>query len=260
MSPPLLHWLFRGLRVPSAPVVETTTLLLEVKNLRVDYGKIKAVKGVDLEIQQGEHACLIGANGAGKTSLLKAIAGLVPSRSETISFLGSSLTHLLTHERVDRGIALVPEGRGIFLRLSVRENLEVGGYIWSDTHERDTTLENVLTLLPRLRERLSQKAGTLSGGEQQMLAIGRALLSRPRLLLLDEPSMGLAPVLVDALFDFIEGLTKTGTSLLLVEQKTDFALSVASRVYVMERGEITLSGCANTIRADPALRRAYLGE
>jgi branched-chain amino acid transport system ATP-binding protein len=233
--------------------------LLEVRGLRVAYGGIVAVKGVDLEVGTGELVCLIGANGAGKTTTLKAIAGLLPTSAGSICLEGRDTGNLAPHERVRRGLALVPEGRGIFGRLTVRENLEMGAYHRDDPGiARD--LERVLALMPRLAERLAQTGGTLSGGEQQMLAIGRALMSRPKLLLLDEPSMGLAPALVGRIFEIVRKAAEEGVTILLVEQNAKLALELARRAYVMESGCITLTGNSSELLADPRVREAYLGE
>jgi len=233
--------------------------LLEVRGLRVAYGGIVAVKGVDLEVGAGELVCLIGANGAGKTTTLKAIAGLIPISAGSIRLEGQDTADLAAHERVRRGLALVPEGRGIFGRLTVRENLEMGAYHRDDPGiGRD--LDHVLALMPRLAERLTQTGGTLSGGEQQMLAIGRALMSRPKLLLLDEPSMGLAPALVGRIFEIVRNAAEEGVTILLVEQNAKLALELARRAYVMESGCITLTGQSAELLADPRVREAYLGE
>jgi branched-chain amino acid transport system ATP-binding protein len=227
--------------------------------LRVAYGGIVAVKGVDIEVGAGELVCLIGANGAGKTTTLKAIAGLVPRTEGVVRLEGKDVAGLASHELVRRGLALVPEGRGIFGRLTVRENLEMGAFHRDDGGiGRD--LEHVLALMPRLAERLHQTGGTLSGGEQQMLAIGRALMSRPRLLLLDEPSMGLAPAMVQKVFEIVRKAAEEGVTILLVEQNAKLALELARRAYVMESGRITLSGEARELRADSRVREAYLGE
>jgi len=233
--------------------------LLEVRGLRVAYGGIVAVKGVDLEVGAGELVCLIGANGAGKTTTLKAIAGLLPTSAGSIRLEGQEAANLASHERVRRGLALVPEGRGIFGRLTVRENLEMGAY-HRDDPEIARDLERVLALMPRLAERLAQTGGTLSGGEQQMLAIGRALMSRPKLLLLDEPSMGLAPALVSRIFEIVRNAAEEGVTILLVEQNAKLALELARRAYVMESGCITLTGNSGDLLADPRVREAYLGE
>jgi len=233
--------------------------MLEVCGLEVYYGGIAAVKGIDFEVSEGELVCLIGANGAGKTTTLKAIAAMVaPSKGE-IRLQGMSTTGLASFELVRRGLALVPEGRGVFGRLTVRENLEMGAY-----HRRDgeiaQDLEKVFALIPRLHERRDQTGGTLSGGEQQMLAIGRALMSRPKLLLLDEPSMGLAPLMVQKVFETIQTIAREGVTILLVEQNAKLALELATRGYVMESGRITLSGEAGALLADRRVREAYLGE
>lgn len=237
------------------------TPLLEVRGLEVTYDDtIAAVRAVDLALAAGELGCLIGANGAGKSSTLNAIAGVVRTRGGEIHVAGTNLTRLPPHRRVGAGVALVPEGRGIFARLSVAENLRLGAYARRDTAAVARDLAEVLARIPRLAERLDQTAGTLSGGEQQMLAIGRALLSRPRLLLLDEPSMGLAPRMVDTVFGLIAGIARSGVTILLVEQNARLALDLADRAWVMESGRITLSGPAATLREDTRVRTAYLGE
>jgi len=233
--------------------------LLEIRGLRVAYGGIVAVKGVDLDVGAGELVCLIGANGAGKTTTLKAIAGLLPNSGGSIRLHGQDSGNLPSHQLVRRGLALVPEGRGIFGRLTVRENLEMGAYHRTDP-EIARDLERVLALMPRLAERLDQTGGTLSGGEQQMLAIGRALMSRPKLLLLDEPSMGLAPSLVGRIFEIVRTAAEEGVTILLVEQNAKLALDLARRAYVMESGCITLAGESRELLADPRVRQAYLGE
>jgi len=233
--------------------------LLEIRGLRVAYGGILAVKGVDIEVGAGELVCLIGANGAGKTTTLKAIAGLTPRTEGAVRLEGKDVAGLPSHELVRRGLALVPEGRGIFGRLTVRENLQMGAFHRDDGGVR-RDLEHVLALMPRLAERLHQTGGTLSGGEQQMLAIGRALMSRPKLLLLDEPSMGLAPVMVQKVFEIVRKAAEEGVTILLVEQNAKLALELARRAYVMESGRITLSGESRTLRSDPRVREAYLGE
>lgn len=233
--------------------------MLEVRGLEVHYGGIAAVKGIDLDVSQGELVCLIGANGAGKTTTLKAIAALVPHSGGDVRLFGDSTAGAASFELVRKGLALVPEGRGVFGRLSVRENLEMGAY-----HRRDREigrdLEKIFDLMPRLHERRDQTGGTLSGGEQQMLAIGRALMSRPRLLLLDEPSMGLAPLMVQKVFETIQAIAREGVTILLVEQNAKLALGLAGRAYVMESGCITLSGEAAALLADERIRQAYLGE
>jgi branched-chain amino acid transport system ATP-binding protein len=234
--------------------------LLEARKLCVAYGGVKAVKRVDLDVDAGELVCLIGANGAGKTSLLKSLCGMVPASGGTVHFRGASLTHKPSHEIVRHGIALVPEGRGVFSRMTVKENLEMGAYPRHDRAAIASDLDSVFTRFPRLKERAAQKAGTLSGGEQQMLAIGRALMSRPQLLLLDEPSMGLAPLMVQKIFETIREISQQGVTILLVEQNAKLALEVSHRGYVMESGEITLSGAAKALASNPEVRRAYLGE
>jgi branched-chain amino acid transport system ATP-binding protein len=233
--------------------------LLAVAYLQVSYGGIKAVKGVSFAVAAGEMVCLIGANGAGKTSTLKALARMLPSHGE-IHYDGRRIDALPAHELIGRGLALVPEGRGVFARLSVAENLAMGAYHRSDKDGIAADLEHVFALLPRLRERQAQLAGTLSGGEQQMLAIGRALMGRPRLLLLDEPSMGLAPLMVEKVFEVIRTVAAQGVTILLVEQNARLALEVCSRGYVMESGHITLADSAANLAADPRVRQAYLGE
>jgi branched-chain amino acid transport system ATP-binding protein len=233
--------------------------VLEVRNLRIAYGGIVAVKGVDLDVGPGELVCLIGANGAGKTTTLKALAGLIRGAEGQIRLEGEDVAGLSSHELVRRGLALVPEGRGIFGRLTVRENLQMGAYHRSDP-EVGHDLERVHALMPRLAERGGQTGGTLSGGEQQMLAIGRALMSRPKLLLLDEPSMGLAPGMIQKVFEIVLKAAEEGVTILLVEQNAKAALELARRAYVMESGRITLSGDARELMVDPRVRGAYLGE
>jgi branched-chain amino acid transport system ATP-binding protein len=232
---------------------------LSAHGLEVAYGEIRAVKGIDLHVEQGELVCLIGANGAGKTTTLKALAGLLPPSAGLIRFAGERVDELPSHERVRRGVALVPEGRGIFTRLTVDENLQLGAYARRDTGEIRADQDRVYELFPRLAERRTQPGGTLSGGEQQMLAIGRALMSRPRVLLLDEPSMGLAPMLVQKIFEIIRRISAEGVTLLLVEQNARLALEVAGRAYVMESGRVTLTGAAHDLLADPKVKEAYLG-
>ena len=234
--------------------------LLALAGVTVDHGALRAVHGIDLALHEGEVVSLIGANGAGKSTTLAAIAGVLPVAGGEIRYAGEAIHLLPTHQRVRRGLALVPEGRGLFARLTVAENLRLGAYTRDNPQAVAEDLERVLALLPRISERLHQQAGTLSGGEQQMLAIGRALLARPRLLLLDEPSMGLAPRLVDALFDTIATIAREGVSILLVEQNAALALELAQRAYVMANGLIALSGTAAELRDDPAVRHAYLGE
>ena len=233
--------------------------MLEVRGLEVHYGGIAAVKGIDLEVSEGELVCLIGANGAGKTTTLKAIAAMVLPSGGEIRLRGKSTAGLAPFQLVRRGLALVPEGRGVFGRLTVRENLEMGAYHRSDG-EVGQDLDKVFALMPRLHERRDQTGGTLSGGEQQMLAIGRALMSRPKLLLLDEPSMGLAPLMVQKVFETVQAVAREGVTILLVEQNAKLALALARRAYVMESGRITLSGEAGALLGDRRVREAYLGE
>jgi len=234
--------------------------LLELDLLKVDYGGIAAVKGISLCVGKGELVCLIGANGAGKTSTLKAIAGLLPVRADLIRYDGAPIGGTRAFELVRRGLALVPEGRGVFGQLTVEENLAMGAYVRRDAANVKHDLARISSLFPRLAERRNQSAGTLSGGEQQMLAIGRALMSRPKLLLLDEPSMGLAPLMVQKIFETIQAVAKEGVTILLVEQNARLALEVSNRGYVMETGLVTLSGPAHELLLDPKVRAAYLGE
>jgi branched-chain amino acid transport system ATP-binding protein len=233
--------------------------LLDTHALHVTYGRVTAIRELSLSVQQGELVCLIGANGAGKSTTLKAVAGLQTVVSGSIHYDGGTITHLPAHERVRQGIALVPEGRGIFARLTVFENLQLGAYARRDTQAVAQDLDYVLELFPRLAERRRQIAGTLSGGEQQMLAIGRALMSRPRLLLLDEPSMGLAPIMVQKIFEIIRRIAANGMTLLLVEQNAKLALEVSARGYVMESGRIILADTAAALLASPQVQDAYLG-
>ena len=234
--------------------------LLEVSTLKVAYGGINAVKGIDFAIGAGEMVTLIGANGAGKTTTLKALTGLVRPSAGRVRYNGADITALPPHRLVALGIAMVPEGRGIFPRLTVGENLDMGAYCRRDAAAISTDRDRAYALFPRLAERRLQAAGTLSGGEQQMLAIGRAMMSRPRLLLLDEPSMGLAPLMVHKIFDTIRAIAAAGVTILLVEQNARLALETCSRGYVMESGEITLHDNAAALLANPQVRRAYLGE
>ncbi|MBI2315953.1 MAG: ABC transporter ATP-binding protein [Betaproteobacteria bacterium] len=233
--------------------------LLEVSRLKVNYGGIRAVKEVDLELAEGEFACLIGANGAGKTTTLKAICGVLPAAGGTVRYAGESIGGTPAFALVRKGLVMVPEGRGIFPQLTVEENLRMGAYARADAGVAGD-LERMYALFPRLRERRGQTGGTLSGGEQQMLAIGRALMGRPRLLLLDEPSMGLAPIMVEKVFEAVRSASRAGVTILLVEQNARLALSLAARGYVMESGAITLSGDTASLAADPRVRAAYLGE
>ena len=232
--------------------------ILKVDNINVYYGAIHAIKGISFEVNEGEIVTLIGANGAGKSTILKTVAGLLSSRTGSIEFMGEKLGAIPAHKIVTKGLALVPEGRQIFLQMTVEENLEMGAFTQKNAGI-DADLESVYEQFPRLRERKKQIAGTLSGGEQQMLAMGRALMSHPKLLMLDEPSMGLAPILVEQIFDIIRQLHKNGTTILLVEQNAQMALSVADRAYVLETGKITLSGTGKELAESDEVRKAYLG-
>lgn len=234
--------------------------LLEVSGLEIAYGGIHAVQCINLHVEAGELVALIGANGAGKTTSLNCIAGLISAKRGHISLLGEEINRVPAHERVQRGLALVPEGRGIFSRLTVVENLQMGAYTRKLNAKTSADIEMVYALFPRLFERKQQLAGTLSGGEQQMVAIGRALMSRPKMLLLDEPSMGLAPMLVEQIFQTIQMIVKNGVSVLLVEQNANLALHVSNRAYVMENGCIILSGASEFLKEDARVRKAYLGE
>jgi branched-chain amino acid transport system ATP-binding protein len=233
--------------------------VLDVRDLHVYYGEIHALKGISFRVGQGEIVTLLGNNGAGKTTTLRTLSGMLPPRTGDVRLDGASLAHVPAHQVVRLGITHVPEGRRIFNRLTVADNLEMGAYTRSD-REIASDMERVFAFFPRLKERRTQVAGTLSGGEQQMLAIGRALMARPRLLLLDEPSMGLAPVLVEQIFETVETINRQGVTILLVEQNAAMALSVAGRGYVLETGEIVLEGPARALADDPEVRRAYLGE
>lgn len=233
-------------------------MLLQTKQLAVAYGGIKAVKGIDLEVQQGELVCLIGANGAGKTTTLNALSGVLPASGEAL-YQGENITGKPSHELVRKGIALVPEGRGIFGRLTVEENLQMGAFIRNDKAGIQRDMEHIYFLFPRLQERRSQKAGTLSGGEQQMLALGRAMMSRPKLLLLDEPSMGLAPLMVQKIFETVRQIAAEGVTILLVEQNAKLALEVSQRGYVMENGVVTLADSSANLLHNPQVQQAYLG-
>ena len=234
--------------------------LLELKKLQVAYGGIQAVKGIDLYVGRGELVCLIGANGAGKTTTLKGICGVQPVKSGSILYAGESITGKPAFELVRKGLAMVPEGRGVFGALTIEENLAMGAYVRTDAAGVRADVERVFELFPRLKERRRQTAGTMSGGEQQMLAMGRALMSKPKLLLLDEPSMGLAPLMVQKVFETVLAVSREGVTILLIEQNAKLALEVSHRGYVMESGEITLSGDSKSLLHDPAVRAAYLGE
>ncbi len=243
----------------TSPNAEANGPLLRLRGVNTYYGSIHALQGIDIEVQRDEIVTLLGSNGAGKTTTLKTISGLLHPREGSVEFDGRDVTHTPAHELVPAGIAHAPEGRRIFSRLTVRENLLMGGFTRT-APERAEDMERALTLFPRLRERLDQKGGSLSGGEQQMLAIGRALMSRPRLLLLDEPSLGLAPILVQQIFELITQINKLGTTILLVEQNALQALAVAHRGYVLQTGKIILSDTATGLANNPDVRRAYLGE
>ena len=231
--------------------------ILKVDDINVYYGSIHAIKGVSFEVRQGEIVTLIGANGAGKSTTLNTVSGLLHSRTGSVTFMGENLNRTPCHKLVSKGLALVPEGRRIFLQMTVQENLEMGAYIRKKVDPAD--LEHVFDKFPRLKERRKQVAGTLSGGEQQMLAMGRALMSHPKLLMLDEPSMGLAPILVEQIFEIIQSLHKSGTTILLVEQNAQMALSVADRGYVLETGKIVSSGTGQALLEDESVKKAYLG-
>ena len=232
--------------------------ILKVDNINVYYGSIHAIKGISFEVNQGEIVTLIGANGAGKSTTLNTIAGLLHSRTGSVNFLGETLGKVPAHKIVSRGLALVPEGRRVFLQMSVQENLEMGAYTQSPGGIA-ADLDKIYELFPRLKERRRQVAGTLSGGEQQMLAMGRAMMSHPKLLMLDEPSMGLAPILVEQIFEIIQSLHRSGATILLVEQNAQAALSVADRAYVLETGKVVTSGTGAELLESPAIKKAYLG-
>ncbi len=237
-----------------------TATLLKVTGLKVAYGGIQAVKGVDFEVREGELVSLIGSNGAGKTTTMKAITGTLPINDGDIEYMGHSIRGQGPWDLVRQGLAMVPEGRGVFARMSIMENLQMGAYIRDDKAGIADDVERVFTIFPRLKERRDQLAGTLSGGEQQMLAMGRALMSRPKVLLMDEPSMGLSPIMVDKIFEVVRDVSAQGVTILLVEQNASRALSIAGRGYVMESGLITMSGDAKEMLSDPKVRAAYLGE
>ncbi len=234
--------------------------MLEVKELQVYYGMIQALKDVSFEVNQGEVIALIGANGAGKTTTLHTVTGLLPAKHGSIVFEGVDITKMPAHKIVEMGIAHVPEGRRVFAQLSVYENLIMGAYTRKDKKEIANNLESVYNRFPRLKERKTQRAGTLSGGEQQMLAMGRALMSNPKMIVMDEPSMGLSPIFVNEIFDIIEKVSASGTTVLLVEQNAKKALSIADRAYVLETGKIVLSGDAKVLMNDDSIKKAYLGE
>ena len=233
--------------------------MLKIDNIDVYYGAIHALKGISLEVNEGEIVTLIGANGAGKSTTLRTISGLQNPKTGSITFLGQSIAGVRAHEIVKKGISQVPEGRRVFAEMTVMENLDLGAFVRKDKAGIQQDLKHVFELFPRLEERKNQSAGTLSGGEQQMLAMGRALMSRPKLLLLDEPSMGLAPLLIKEIFNIIVDINKSGTTVLLVEQNANMALSIANRAYVLETGRITLSGKAQDLAASEDVRKAYLG-
>ena len=234
--------------------------MLEVKDLEVYYGVIQAIKGVSFQVNQGEVIALIGANGAGKTTILHTITGLLSPKRGSVMFEGKEITKVPAHKIVSMGMAHVPEGRRVFAELSVYENLKMGAYTRKDKKEIEESLANVYKRFPRLEERKNQMAGTLSGGEQQMLAMGRALMSKPKIILMDEPSMGLSPIMVNEIFDIIRAVSEGGTTVLLVEQNAKKALSIADRAYVLETGNITLEGKAKDLLEDDSIKKAYLGE
>ena len=238
----------------------TSKTLLKVSNLKVSYGGIQAVKGVDFEVHEGELVSLIGSNGAGKTTTMKAITGTLAINAGDIEYLGKSIKGQGPWDLVKQGLAMVPEGRGVFTRMTIIENLQMGAYIRDDKDGIASDMEKMFTIFPRLRERKDQLAGTMSGGEQQMLAMGRALMSRPKVLLLDEPSMGLSPIMVDKIFEVVKDVYAQGVTVLLVEQNASRALSIANRGYVMESGIVTMTGDAKDMLNDPKVRAAYLGE
>ncbi len=237
-----------------------TNTLLKITGLKVAYGGIQAVKGIDLHVNEGELVALIGSNGAGKTTIMKAVTGSLPMLAGDIAYLGKSIRGKGAWDLVSEGLVMVPEGRGVFARMSILENLQMGAYIRSDKAEIALDIEKMFAIFPRLKERKDQLAGTLSGGEQQMLAISRALMSRPRMLLLDEPSMGLSPLMVDRIFEVVRDVSATGVTMVLVEQNASRALGIADRGYVMESGLLGMEGDAKALLHDPRVRAAYLGE
>jgi branched-chain amino acid transport system ATP-binding protein len=234
------------------------TPLLQVSDVRAHYGAIEALKGVSLDVKEGEVVTLIGSNGAGKSTTLRSISGLTPATAGSIVFDGTDITRIPPHDVVGRGIALAPEGRHVFPRMTVRENLELGSYLRRGDGVNED-FERVFGLFPRLKEREKQKAGTMSGGEQQMLAIGRALMARPKLLMLDEPSMGIAPILVQRIYETITEINRSGVAILLVEQNANYALDISARGYVLETGRVVLKGASSELRGDPEVQKAYLG-
>jgi branched-chain amino acid transport system ATP-binding protein len=238
----------------------TAPTLLKVTDLKVAYGGIQAVKGVSFEVHQGELVSLIGANGAGKTTTLKAVTGIQPIATGSVEYLGKPIKGQGAWDLAKQGLVMIPEGRGTFTRMTISENLLMGAYCRDDQAEIEADIDKVFGIFPRLKERAAQLAGTMSGGEQQMLAMGRALMARPKVLLLDEPSMGLSPIMVDKIFEVVETIHKQGTTMLLVEQNASRALALANRGYVMESGEVTMSGDAKALLDDPKVRAAYLGE
>jgi branched-chain amino acid transport system ATP-binding protein len=235
-------------------------MMLEVKDIQVYYGMIQAIKGVSFHVDEGEVVALIGANGAGKTTILHTVSGLLTPKNGSVLFEGQDITKIPGHKIVSMGMAHVPEGRRVFAQLTVLQNLKMGAYTRKDKEEIQQTLQNVFERFPRLEERQNQLAGTLSGGEQQMLAMGRALMSRPKIILMDEPSMGLSPIFVNEIFDIIQEVSKSGTTVLLVEQNAKKALSIADRAYVLETGKIVLEGKAEDLLQDDSIKKAYLGE
>ncbi len=244
----------------TAAAAGSRTPMLKISDLRVAYGGIQAVKGISFEVLEGELVSLIGANGAGKTTTLKAITGTQPVAFGGIEFLGRDIKGQGPWDLVRQGLVMVPEGRGMFTRMTIVENLQMGAFVRDDDKQIEADIENVFGIFPRLKERRNQLSGTMSGGEQQMLAMGRALMARPKVLLLDEPSMGLSPLLVDKIFEVIDEIHRRGTTILLVEQNASRALQLATRGYVMDSGEITMSGAARALLDDPKVRAAYLGE
>jgi branched-chain amino acid transport system ATP-binding protein len=244
----------------TTPAPAAAAPLLEVQGLKVAYGGIQAVKGIAFEVREGELVSLIGANGAGKTTTLKAITGIQPVAAGEIRFMGRPIKGQGAWDLVRQGLVMVPEGRGTFTRMTITENLQMGAYVRNDKAQIEADIDRVFTIFPRLKERRAQLAGTMSGGEQQMLAMGRALMARPKVLLMDEPSMGLSPIMVDKIFEVVGDIHAQGTTILLVEQNASRALALADRGYVMDSGEITMGGDAKALLADPKVRAAYLGE